>query len=314
MTPRTQFDQIRRRLEERIDQAWALSCWKIGNRQPVEQFDGDPRFALVVVNFSTTRFLKLMLLTLAEQRPLDLLKKIVIVDNHSLDGGVRFLRALASRVDRIALVENRAFLSHARGMRRGLALLDTLETNLDEKQRINIVVSCDTDVVFRRDDTLTDLAELFVRQGAALAGELRVGNYPYPEAQASFIAVRRDCYARQDIAPWVNHGAPAYWMQRSIWQAGLAVLDFPSNRAGYILHRGRSGVAAARTFLPSSSYSSIENNEAHYMGVQDGAKIWNEIETRWAHLLRPEAEESLITHLVEQYSRSKSSCPSLLAS
>ena len=301
MNLRRRLDQVRRRLEERIDQAWALSCWKLGRRRPVIQFDGDPRFALVVVNFSTTRFLKLMLLTLAEQRPRHLLKRIVIVDNRSLDGGVRFLRALASRVDRIALVENRIFLSHARGMRRGLALLDALETDLDEKKRTNIVVSCDTDVVFRRADTLAELAGLFVRQDAAMAGELRVGIYPYPEAQASFIAVRRDCYARKDIAPWVNHGAPAYWMQRSIWQAGLAVVDFPSNRAGYILHRGRAGVAAARTFLPFSSYSSIENNEAHYMGVPDGAKIWEEIETRWGHLLRPEAEESLIAHFAERF-------------
>ena len=265
------------------------------------RFDGDPRFALVVVNFSTTRFLKLMLLTLAEQRPRYLLKRIVIVDNHSLDGGVEFLRALTSKVDRIALVENRVLLSHARGMRRGLALLAALETDLEEKHRTNIVVSCDTDVVFRRDDTLTDLAGLFVKQDAALAGELRVGIYPYPEAQASFIAVRRDCYARRDIAPWVNHGAPAYWMQRSIWQAGLTVLDFPSNRAGYILHRGRSGVAAARAFMPSRSCSSIGNDEAHDRGVPDGAKIWEEIETHWEHLLRPKAEESLIAHLAERF-------------
>ena len=295
------FDQVRRRLEELIDQAWALGNWKLGRHRPTAQFDGDPRFALVVVNFSTTRFLKLMLLTLAEQRPLDLLRRIVIVDNHSLDGGVQFLQALASRVDRIALVENRLFCSHARGMRRGLALLDALESDLDEDQRTNIVISCDTDVVFRRDDTLKDMAQLFVKQNAALTGELRVGIYPYPEAQASFIAVRRDCYARRDIAPWVNHGAPAYWLQRSIWQAGLPVVDFPSNRAGYILHRGRSGVAAARTFLPSSSYASIENNEAHYMGVPDGARIWQEIETRWAHLLRLEAEDLLIEHLAEQF-------------
>ena len=48
------------------------------------------------------------------------------------------------------------------------------------------------------------------------AGELRHNLYPYPEAQASFFAVRRDCYARSDIDPIVHHGAPAYFMQRSI--------------------------------------------------------------------------------------------------
>lgn len=92
------------------------------------------------------------------------------------------------------------------------------------------------------------MAKVFVEEGAALAGELRKHLYPYPEAQASFVAVRRDCYSRKDIVPWVNHGSPAYWMQRSIWRAELPVVNFPSNHGKYILHRGRSGVAAARLF------------------------------------------------------------------
>lgn len=301
MTLRAQFDKVRRRLEELGDQAWALSWSKLHRGQSVEPFDGIPRFALVVVNFSTTRYLKLMLLTLAEQTPLELLKRIVIVDNHSQDGGAGFLRRLADQIDLISLVENRLFLNHARGMRSGFTRLHELETGLDKKCRTNIVISCDSDVVFRRKDTLTTLAKIFVDQRAALAGELRHGIFPYPEAQASFIAVRRDCYARKDIAPWVNHGSPAYWLQRSIWQAGLGVQDFPSNHEGYILHRGRAGVAAAHAFSPMSSYSSIKNNEAHYMGVPDGEKIWQGIEAHWLDLLEQEDEELLIAHLVGRF-------------
>ena len=302
MSLREQFDKVRRRLEELGDQAWALSWSKLHRCQTVEPFDGIPKFALVVVNFSTTRYLKLMLLTLAEQTPLELLKRIVIVDNYSQDGGARFLRRLADRVDLISLVENRLFLNHARGMRSGLTRLHELETHGDKKNCANIVISCDSDVVFRRKDTLANLANVFVDQKTALAGELRHGIFPYPEAQASFIAVRRDCYARRDIAPWVNHGSPSYWQQRSIWQAGLGVVDFPSNREGYILHRGRAGVAAAHAFSPLSSYSSIKNNEAHYMGVPDGEKIWQGIEAHWSALLDQEDEELLIEHLVRRFS------------
>ena len=242
-----------------------------------------------------------MLLTLAEQNRLELLKSIVIVDNHSQDNGARFLRRLAAQVDLISLVENRIFLNHARGMRSGLSRLNTLEISLPENRRTNVVISCDSDVVFRRNDTLAALAKLFVDQNAAFAGELRHGIYPYPEAQASFIAVRRDCYARRDIAPWVNHGSPAYWMQRSIWQAGLVVQDFPSNGEGYILHRGRAGVAAASVFSPMSSYSSIKNNKAHYMGIHGGAKIWQGMEAHWLDLLAPDAEGALIEHLMERF-------------
>lgn len=299
MTLRARLDQVRRRLEERADQAWALARHRLGPLPTVAPFDGEPRFALVTVNFSTTAYLKLLLLTLAEQKPLELLLRIVVVDNRSRDGGAPFLRALAARVPRIALAENRTFLSHARGMRRGLALLDELDRGLEPKRRANIVLSCDTDVVLRREDTLAELGARFVHQHAAIAGELRRGVYPHPEAQASFVAVRRDCYARRDLAPWVNHGAPAYWLQKSAWRAGLNVVDFPTYRDGYALHRGRAGVAAARTFAPSHSYASVETG-AHYMGVPDGARLWDEIATRWSRLLLPEAEPRLIAHLAER--------------
>jgi glycosyltransferase involved in cell wall biosynthesis len=166
--------------------------WRQFKRQRmVLAFDGEPRFALITVNYSTTRYLKLMLLTLAEQSSPQLLKRIILVDNRSRDGGPSFIRELAERTNRISLVENRWFLNHARGMRRGLRLLDMVEADLPATDSANIVLSCDADVVFRRRDTLWELARVFVEEGAALAGELRKHLYRHPEAQASFIAHRR---------------------------------------------------------------------------------------------------------------------------
>jgi hypothetical protein len=86
MTLRSQFDRARRRLEERIDQAWTMSWHKFKRQRMGPPFDGEPRFALISVNYSTTRYLKLMLLTLAEQSSLQLLKRIILVDNCSRDG------------------------------------------------------------------------------------------------------------------------------------------------------------------------------------------------------------------------------------
>ena len=67
------------------DQAWAMTRHRLGPMAHEEQYDGDPRFALVTVNRSTTRYLKLMLLTLAEQQEFGLVRRIVIVDNASRD-------------------------------------------------------------------------------------------------------------------------------------------------------------------------------------------------------------------------------------
>lgn len=198
---------VRRNLEMLADQAWVLATDPIRRaRAPeVPPFDGDARFSLVTVTFSTTRFLKLMLLTLAEQDALERLARIVIVDNDSRDGGLPFLRSLAERSSAIHLVENRLLTHHARGLRIGYAAVDALDAQRPPEERSNVVLTCDTDIIFRSKDTLRRVAERFAQVPApAFVGELRRHLYPYPEAQASFFAVRRDCYARPDVRPFVH--------------------------------------------------------------------------------------------------------------
>ena len=64
---------------------------------------------------------------------------------------------------------------------------------------------------------------------------------------------------------------------------------------------GALRVAAARLFFPYSSYATVHNDNAHFMGVPEGAWIWEGIEARWEDLLRPEAQERLIAHLAKQF-------------
>jgi len=99
------------------------------------------------------------------------------------------------------------------------------------------------------------------------------------------------------VEPFVHHGAPAYWMQRSLWRAGLQLADFPSNHGGYILHRGRSGVAAARQYQPLSAFATAANHGPHYMGIAGGAEIWGATEQHYSDWLRPEQEDELIDYL-----------------
>ena len=288
------IDRVRRRVEEHADQGVVLGHRWIFGPENAPTFDGSPRLALITVNFSTLRWLKLMLLTLSGQKALGLLTDIVVVDNASRDGSLGFLRQLAARVPRIRLIENRYFLSHARGMRLGFKALRRSSSTS------NVVLSIDTDVIFLRKDVLEALAREF-ENGAALAGEMRHGLYDVPEAQASFVAARRDVMARRDVLPWVNHGAPSYWMQKSIRKAGLPISDFRSNEGGYALHRGRAGVAAAKIFRPSGSYGSIPNDEPHFMGIPRGAEIWREVEDNWAKWLAPDTEGECIDYLARRF-------------
>lgn len=293
---------MRRLLAQYADRAWISTHHRFARPRTIDPFDGSPRFALLTVNFHTTRYLKLMLLTLAEQDMLGLIDRVVICDNGSRDGAPAFLRELTRRVPRVELVENRRFLNHARGLRSCIRALDHVEAGLPARERSNLLLCCDTDVVFRDRGAVVALAGAVLAHDGALVGEIRPGPNPLPDIQASFFVVRRDCLARRDVVPFVNDGSPAYRMQRSIWDAGLNVVHFPSNAGGFILHRGRGAVQATREYAPRSTYVTVPS-EAHFMGVPDGERIWNDIEQRHAGLLEPDAEAQLLDRLSERFAR-----------
>lgn len=293
----------RRALYQRIDQIYAPLKKQLLPPCKIANFQGPTRFSLLTVNFSTTYYLKLMLLTLCEQKNLAALRRVVIVDNNSKDGGGDFLEQLASRTRHIHLYKNKFNCTHASGLRKGIDYIDKIEQHSDQQQCSNALLICDTDIIFLNPQTLNDIGSVLAKGNTAFAGELRQGLYPYPEAQASFFAMRRDCYARPDVTPIVHHGAPAYFMQRSLWKAGLKLAHFPSNHGGYILHRGRSGVLAASTYHRFSSFGTVENNVPHFMGIKDGKKIWANIEERYKHLLQTSDEQALLLHLSEHLGR-----------
>jgi hypothetical protein len=257
--------------------------------------------ALITVNYSTTRLLKLMLCTLGQQSHLTYLQRIVIVDNGSVDGGTSFLEALAARVPRVHLVERRHFLNHAAGMRCGMRSLTRLEGQDPSSERAAILLFCDPDIVFRNPATLHDLSATMIVHWAAFAGEARQSPPAHPDVQASFFAVRRDVVARRHVQPLVNHGSPAYGMQASIRRAGLTIVEFPSNHGGYVLHRGRSAVAAGATYGLGGWTVALTNREPHFMGVPEGALIWAEVEEEWAPLLESSAEQTLLDHLADRF-------------
>lgn len=291
------WNSLRRRGAMWADRRWAGSQRR---RKPTREvaFDGDPRLAIVTVNFSTTREMKSMLLTLSEQDELDMVQHVIIVDNGSRDGGLPFLRALAQRVPRVHLVERRHWLHHGPALRAGVYELDRVDAG--EQHPANVLLFCDPDVVFLQPEALVAVAGSFTAHDAALVGEVRPGRAG-PDIQASFIALRRDVYSRPDIAPISHDGSPAYRQQRTIAAAGLTVVDLPANRNGLILHKGRAGVAAARAYRRGHAYATVPNNEPHFMGVPDGETTWAAVEERHAGVLDVEREAELLDVLAARF-------------
>lgn len=290
--------RVRRRAAMAADRLVAVPWKRFGPARVSVPFDDDPRFALVTVNFSTTHYLKLLLLTLAEQEHLGLMHRIVVVDNGSRDGGAELLDRLAARVDRLHALHRRRWLGHGPGMRSGVRALDRIDGQA--ARPANLLLFTDTDVVFRSPDVLAALAGTAL-SGAALVGEVRRGVNPEPDIQASFFAVRRDVFARRDVPPPVHDGSPTYRLQRAIFASGLPVVDLPTNHGGLTLHRGRAGIDAATRFRPRHHYAGVANDEPHFMGVLGGATIWTAIEARHATLLTADAEGRLLDHLAARF-------------
>lgn len=97
---------LRRRASMSADRVFATAAKRVRPpRLPSEGLtDG---IALVTVNFSTTRCLKLMLATLADSGDLDLVDHLVIVDNASKDLPDALLTALERECPKVTVVRLR---------------------------------------------------------------------------------------------------------------------------------------------------------------------------------------------------------------
>ena len=292
---------MRRRADAAVDRVWAPTArWVARAERAPHRPDAEPRLALITVNFSTTTYLKLMLATLAEQRALALVKQVIVVDNASRDGGQPFLHALADRAARVDLVERRRFLSHAHGMRAGVAALRRREHDLPADERATHLLFVDTDVIWRSPDALLDLTSAAVATDAALAGEIRLhGPNPHPDIQASLFLLRRDVYDDPAIPPLLNCGSPAYRLQRAVIDRGDVVVDVPTNRNGLTLHRGRAGVTAAAAH-PRHPYAHATKRDPSFMGVYGGGAIWAEAEATYAARLGADGEPALLDLLADR--------------
>jgi hypothetical protein len=289
---RTVLDAARRRAAMATDATVVRATRRLRRRDGTTARPGS--LAVVTVNFSTSRWLKMMLLTLAEQDGLARVTRLVIVDNASRDGGIDFLRELAAHAPRVDLLERRRWLHHGPALRAGLRRLDELA---DASEAALII---DPDVLLL-DPTTLDVVGQQIERGAHLVGERRHRGGRGPNIQASFLAVRRDAIRRRDVSPPLHDGAPTQEMQRDIENAGLAVADVPFHSGGLILHRGRSAVAAAAQYRPRHAYASARRRSPHYMGMPGGAATWADRESSYHALLDPAAEHDLVHYLATAF-------------
>jgi hypothetical protein len=283
-----------RRGREMLDWSAVLGRRLVAGQQvPVERYDGNPRVALISVSFNTKELTKLMLLTVAERSWAKQLQRLVIVDNASRDGSYEFLRRLATR--KAAVLQNPGSTSHGVGLRYALDWLERDEQALPAQQRSNLYLVVDSDIIFLRDDTLEVLCSELVRSRAALLGELQF-DLGEPYAHPCCLLLRRDAYRDPQVVPFVDHGAPALWLERSLRRAALRIRDFPIRRQEHIVHRGRGSIAAVNRLGLVHAYATVRDT-AHFHGNPFGAERWSAAEQRHAERLGDVNDAAAVRYL-----------------
>ena len=267
-----------RRARETAD--WAsVGAARLGGTAAVEAFDGEPRVALLSVSFNTRELTKLMLLSLADQAFAKELQQVVLVDNRSSDGSQALLEPLAQRSG-ILYASNPGSTSHGVGLRYAIDCLERAESGLPASRQANVFLIVDTDIIFLRPDTLTLGLEAMRSTDAGLLGELQF-DLGEPYAHPCCLFVRRDAYHDARVWPFVDHGAPALWLQRSLRCAGRRIGDFPLRSENHIVHRGRGSIAGVNRLGIQHAYATVRDT-AHFHGNPNGPALWQAAEARHA--------------------------------
>lgn len=295
---------VKRRVRRYAD--WArVAASKLGSTQPIPGLVGEARVSLLSVSFNTRELTKLMLLSLADQAWAAELQRIVLVDNRSQDGSAAWLNGL-SRATRVEVFHNSGPTSHGFGLRYAVEALAESEAQLPLERRTNLLLVVDTDIVFLRPDTLELCCrELMAHEGAGALGELQF-DLGEPYAHPCCLFVRNDAFSDARVWPFVDHGAPALWLQRSLRCSQRTILDFPLRSENHIVHRGRGSIAAVNRLGLDDVYANVRN-DAHFHGNPRGAALWAEVEARHAGRLGAENDAACADYLAARLGRPSSS-------
>jgi glycosyltransferase involved in cell wall biosynthesis len=261
--------------------------------------DQEDQISVVTVNYNTSALTKLMLLTLVDLLG-DYINFIVIADNGSTDGSQHFIEELSKACNKVIATKVPWWQRHhAGGLRHGIEILTKTEEAVFGKARTSYLLIVDSDVVFLRSELIRDLLEVASQNNAGLIGEIQydVGE---PYVHPSCMLLSHKTYQDPRIIPFINGGAPALQLQRSMRHIGSRIVDYPVRSSNYIVHRGRGTIAGIRMFAPMHSYATAEIS-AHFHGNPNGDKLWSEIEHNYQALLAPENEREAIRYISARF-------------
>ncbi len=200
----------------------------------------------------------------------DELRGVVVVDNGSADGSVDLLQAVAA-AGLCKLIANPRNIHHGPALSQAVSHLAQAQQSQSTPRPWLWLL--DSDCVIARADVATRAVTAAVEANAALVGEAFWNRWNAQNQFAGFSLLLDPARVwRAEVGPIPDGGDPIGEFEKSCVAQGVPRLSFPFTQDGYLIHRGRSTLAAVRERAERSNplYEWAQtHHEAHFQEAPD---------------------------------------------
>lgn len=222
----------------------------------------EPPSGVVVVsaNYNTKALISLLLWSLHRFLG-DELCSVVVVDNGSSDGSTELLQAAAD-ADICKLITNPSNRHHGPALSQTISSL--AKSQLAQNGARPWIWLLDSDCAIVRTDVATSAMAAAMKAKAALVGESYWNrwNARYQFSGFSLLLDPARIW-RPHIGAIPDGGDPIGAFEQSCRENGISCVSFPFTKDGYLIHRGRSTLAAVRERAETSN-PHYEWAQSHY--------------------------------------------------
>jgi hypothetical protein len=209
---------------------------------PSDRWSGKPeRVGVVMVSYNTVAVTAQAIYALLRTVRTPGIR-LVVVDNASTDGSARLLTALAE-AGLCELIANSEQRYHGPALTQAM---DHLAATQTADGRVGPVWVLDSDCIVLRPDTLSAGVDVMRSTGAGMVGQWSIDRWNRPGELLGLHCLLLDPAQvwRDPVAPFDDDGSPSQRLQESARQSGISSAELPFTRDGYVVHLGRTTLAA----------------------------------------------------------------------
>lgn len=198
--------------------------------------------AIVTVNYNTCPLTIQLIWSIYHNLKAGGFATLLVVDNNSSDGSQQYLRSLA-REHLIEYIENKENLYHGPALNQTFDYLSKMQRE-DGIDNIGAIWVLDSDCVVIHPRTLVNATEAMNQTHAALVGQKAVDRWNEGTFGLHSLLIDPAQVWRDPISPFEEYGQPSLYLQESCMKAGLTLSPFNFTSEDYVIHLGRSTLAA----------------------------------------------------------------------